>query len=385
MNKISQRNRFVLSAALFLAVLKCGAAELNVPTLPIGAAAPEFALPGVDGKTYSLKDFESSKFLLIAFTSNHCPEAQAYEERLKKLTADYKDKDVAVVAINPNSPKGLRLDELGYTDLGDTLDEMKIRAKFKQFNFPYLDDGATQETAKKYGPRVTPHYFLFDAQRKLQYCGRMDDNNREEFVKVNDLRNALDALIAGKEVAVKTTRTAGCSTKWAEKESQAKAWLEKVGKEPVAVESIDAEGLKALRKNDSGKLRLVDFWDTGCGPCMAEFPELVTINRMYRGRAFEFVSVATNKPDEKKDVLEFLTLKQASNKNYIFGDVDGYKLREAFDKEWDAANPYTMLLGAKGEILYKSKGEFDVLELRRAIVKGLRELNAGTVMDVKKN
>ncbi len=372
------------SAALIFVLSAAVAGAADVPTLAIGAAAPDFSLKGVDDKTYTLKDFASAKILLIAFTSNHCPEAQAYEERLKKLTSDYKDKGVAVVAINPNSPKGLRLDELGYTDLGDTFEEMKIRAKHKQFNFPYLDDGETQETAKKYGPRVTPHYFVFDAERKLRFCGRMDDNNREEFVKTHELRDALDAMIAGKEVEVKTTKTAGCSTKWLEKSGGVQAYMEKLDKEEVSVEPIDAAGLTALRKNESGKLRLVDFWDTGCGPCMAEFHELVTINRMYRHRAFELVTVATNKPDEKGDVLEFLKLKHASNKNYVFGDVDGYKLRAAFDKDWDAANPYTLLIGTKGEILYKANGVFDVLELRRAIVKGLKELNKGAVMDEKK-
>jgi thiol-disulfide isomerase/thioredoxin len=126
----------------FAAVFATRAAD--VPTLAIGSPAPDFSLPGVDGKTYSLKDFAAAKVLLVAFTSNHCPEAQAYEDRLIKLTNDYKDKGVAVVAINPNSPKGVRLDELGYTDLDDTFASMKIRAEYKKFNFPYLDDGETQ-------------------------------------------------------------------------------------------------------------------------------------------------------------------------------------------------------------------------------------------------
>jgi peroxiredoxin len=377
-----RKNLYLMTILSCVASLALQAAD--VPVLPIGSAAPDFSLPGVDGKTYALKDFSSAKVLLIAFISNHCPEAQAYEDRLIKLTNDYKDKGVTVVAINPNSPKGVRLDELGYTDLDDTFESMKIRAAYKKFNFVYLDDGETQKVSLTYGPRVTPHYFVFDAERKLRYEGRMDDNNREEYVKVHDLQNALDAVLSGKEVAVKSTKTAGCSTKWADKQPSVVAWNEKVAAEPVTVELIDADGLKTLRKGDPEKLRLVNFWDTGCGPCIAEMPELVTINRSFRHRAFEFITVSTNKPDEKADALTILKKKQVSTKNYVFGDVDGYKLRAAFDPEWDASNPYTMLIGTKGEVLYKANGRIDGVELKRAIVKALKELNHGLVMDPPK-
>src|SRR5499427_10585312 len=135
-----------LSLALLLALVGAVQDEPLKP-LAIGDPAPDFSLPGVDGKTYTLADFASAKVLVVVFTSNHCPTAQAYEERLKKIVSDYKPKGVAVVAVQPNSTRGLRLDELGYTELGDSFAEMKIRAKEKDFNFPYVDDGETQKTA----------------------------------------------------------------------------------------------------------------------------------------------------------------------------------------------------------------------------------------------
>src|SRR5438034_4653812 len=111
------------------------AAEPVVRTLPIGASAPNFKLPGVDGRDYSLEDFAGAKLFVVVFTCNHCPTAQAYEDRVIKLHADYKGKGVALVAINPNHPSAVRLDELGYTDLGDSFEDMKIRSKAKQFRF----------------------------------------------------------------------------------------------------------------------------------------------------------------------------------------------------------------------------------------------------------
>jgi len=351
--------------------LHAAAEDPAVPTLAPGAAAPDFTLPGVDGRDWSLKDFAAAKLLVVVFTCNHCPTAQAYEERLKAIVADYKNKGVAVVAISPNDPKSIRLDELGYTDLSDTFEEMKIRAAERQFNFPYLYDGETEAVSRQYGPTTTPHAFVFDGERKLRYVGRIDDSERESLVKTRDLRSALDGLLAGNAPAVAQTKAFGCSIKWAGKQDQVKAFMEKLAKEPVSVEAVDAAGLAALRKGEGSKLRLINFWATWCGPCVTEFPELVEINRMYRHREFEFVAVSANFPDEKNEVLKFLTRQQASNRNLLFGSTDKYALMAAFDKEWSGALPFTVLVNGAGETLYKKEGAIEAPELKRAILKAI--------------
>src|SRR6186713_1469377 len=142
--------RILITVLLLLVFGKNISLAEEHPTLPIGSKAPAFSLKGVDGKTYSLASFAKYKILVIVFTCNHCPTAQAYEDRIIQLTNDYRPKNVGVVAINPNDPSAIRLDELGYTDMSDTYAEMKLRAAQKKFNFPYLYDGATQSTAKAY-------------------------------------------------------------------------------------------------------------------------------------------------------------------------------------------------------------------------------------------
>jgi peroxiredoxin len=339
-----------------------------VPTLAVGALAPDFDLPGVDGRRYSLKDFASSKLLVLVFTCNHCPTAQAYEERIQKLQADYVKKGVALVAISPNDPKAVRPDELGYTDLGDSLEDMKIRAKERGFAFPYLFDGDTQTVAHKYGPVATPHVFVFDAERKLRFSGRVDDGENPAKITVQDTRNAIEALLAGQPVPVEKTKVFGCSIKWAEKAGWVEEGRKRWAEEEVALAATDAAGLKALAKNDSAKLRLINVWATWCGPCVIEFPDLVTINRMYRARGFEVVTVSADPPEKRDAALAFLKEKQASTRNFVFETGDPYAMIDAVDMEWQGALPHTMLVAPGGKVIYRSQGAFEPLALRKAIV-----------------
>lgn len=340
------------------------------PTLSIGAKAPDFKLPGVDGKVYTLASFSKANVLVIIFTCNHCPTAQAYEDRMIQMTKDYSSKGVSVVAISPNDPNAVQLSELGYTDLGDSFEEMKIRSKQKKFNFPYLYDGKTESVSKAYGPVATPHAFVFDKERKLRYQGRIDDVEKPSKTPNNfDTRNAIDALLNNKEVPVQTTKVFGCSIKWAEKGEQQEEVKKEWAKEPVDVEMIDESGIKDLLKNSSDKLRLINVWATWCGPCVTEFPDFITINRMYRGRDFEFISISADDPDNKEKVLKFLKNRQASNKNYLFSIDDKYKLIEAVDPKWQGALPYTILVEPGGKIVYGKQGRINVPEMKKTIVE----------------
>jgi peroxiredoxin len=339
-------------------------------TLGIGDKAPDFNLPGVDGKEHKLAEYDRAKVLVIVFTCNHCPTAQAYEERVKKLAGDFRDKGVALVAISPNDPKAVRLDELGYTDVSDSLEEMKIRAKERSFNFPYLYDGDKQEVSRAYGPVATPHVFVFDAERKLRYAGRVDDTERDpNAVKSRDARNAIEAVLAGKPVPVEKTRTFGCSIKWSDKRDSAKQSFAKWADEPVTLNAIDLEGVKKLVKNDGKKLRLINVWATWCGPCAQEFPDLVEINRMYRHREFEMVSItADSGPNVRDRVQSFLEKNQASFTNYLFSGTDTYALIDAVDPKWAGPIPYTLIVKPGGEVLYRHLGAIEPLEVKKVIV-----------------
>ena len=358
-------------AAAFLAGVGVATADPpGLKTLPIGAAAPDFKLPGVDGRDYSLKDFADARLLVILFTCNHCPTAQAYEDRIIRLHADYKDKGVALVAISPNDPRAVRLDELGYTDLSDSFEEMKLRAKERKYAFPYLYDGEAQKTSLAYGVLATPQVFVFDRQRKLRYVGRIDDSDVKE-VQSHDTRNALGALLAGKPVPVETTRVFGCSTKWADKREDAKKSLEKWDKEPVTLETLDEAGVAKLAKNEGDKLLLVNVWATWCGPCVEELPEFVTMNRMYRRRDFKLITISLDEPEKKDAALKVLREQHVAVTNYLSTVKDKDRFADLLDREWAGPLPHTLVVAPGGKVLYRKTGPIDPLEVKRAVVSYL--------------
>jgi peroxiredoxin len=361
-----------IGAALWVPAATGVAGPLLTPegltkTLDIGASAPDFDLPGVDGKRHSLKDYADARILMIVFTANHCKTAQAYDERIMQIVKDYSDKGVAVVAIGANDPQALCLSELVYSDRGDSFDEMKIRAQERGFNFPYLYDGDTQTTARAYGPVSTPHVFIFDQERKLRYVGRVDNSENPSAVTRQDARAALDALLAGKPVPVEKTKTFGCSIKWSEKRASARRELEAMLKEPVTLEMADAQTIKSLVTNASPKLRLINVWATSCGPCLVELPDFVTMNRMYRNGNFEVITISADDPDKKAKVLAVLEDKRVACRNYLFSETDKDALAAALDPVWPGGLPYTILVAPGGKIIQRQMGEMDEMKLKKTI------------------
>ena len=175
-------------------------------TVKLGDAAPDFSLPGADGKTYRLNDFASSHVVCVIFICNHCPYVKATIDRIIALQRDYVGKGVQVIGINSN-------ETVNHPE--DSLEHMVRWAKEKRFNFPYLRD-ESQAVARAYGAERTPHIFLFDQARRLRYTGAIDDNTQDPSqVKRRYLHEAIEALLANQPVKEAETHAIGCSVKWA--------------------------------------------------------------------------------------------------------------------------------------------------------------------------
>lgn len=361
----------VVRLLLLLVLTWMARADDAHPVLSLGSSAPKFDLPGIDGKAHKLADYDASPVLVVVFTCNHCPIAQMYEKRIAELAADYKDRGVAIVAIQPNDPTAIRIDELDSSDMSDSLAEMKVRAQYKHLTYPYLYDGETQSVTRAYGPQATPHVFVFDRDRKLRYEGRMDNSYRVEQVKSREARDAIEALLANRQPAVQHTGVFGCSTKWKEKQAARDEALRKIEAQPVKLEMATAEELKKLRVNATDKMLLVSFWATWCGPCIHEFPDIQDTFRMYSVRDLDLVTVAANQPDEKASVQRILDKMHATSRNLLFASEDTAAMQAAFDPSWQSAVPYTVLIAPGGKVLYQKQGDLDILELRRTILANL--------------
>ncbi|MFN3998829.1 redoxin domain-containing protein [Algoriphagus sp.] len=344
--------------------------EQPIAKLAIGAQAPPFNLPDVDGKFHTLEDYANSDVFVVNFTCNHCPTAQAYEDRYIDLVKEYKGKSVSIIAISSNSPIAVLPEELGYTDLGDYYEEMKIRAVDKGYNFPYLYDGDTHEFSLAYGPTATPHVFVFDKNRKLTYSGRIDASEKPGTGNSEDLRAAIEATLKGEALPSESAQTPafGCSMKWAWKNEYTiktnKDWAEK----EVTIEKLSPAGLADLLKNDTDELLLVNFWATWCGPCIIEYPEFVTIQRMYGQRDFQFVSVSMDTPDQADKALKFLKGKESALPNYIMDTNDKYEVIKVVGSDWDGSLPITLLIEPGGKVAYRVPGTIDAQALKKAIV-----------------
>jgi thiol-disulfide isomerase/thioredoxin len=244
-----------------------------------------------------------------------------------------------------------------------------------------------------YGAAATPHVFLFDEKRALRYQGRLDNGHRDPGpASENNARDILDLLLAGKDVPPdqQTSRVFVCSTKWSWKRELALGKADEWDKLPVSVETADAEALKVLAANKTKKFRLINVWSTSCGPCVAEFPDLVKIYQQYQQRDFDFVTISTDPSDNNAEVQKFLAKQHSalapntteslktevgreakSTNNFHFqGDLDA--LADALDPEWQGPLPHTVLLAPGGKILFRHTGQVDPIQIRRAIVKQLR-------------
>lgn len=362
----------------------------TLQTLAIGDAAPDFSLPGIDGRTYRLSDFAGPDVLMVLFTSNHCPTSHGIERRLQRLRDELKDRSFGLVAINPNHPDGLSLNELGYGEYDDSFEDMKLYAAGLGWNFPYLYDGEQQRIARAYGCLATPHVFIFDRNRRLRYAGRFDDSRfvEEDSVKSPDARNAIFALLEGSPVPVERTKPQGCSTKWREKKERADALEASWTKLPVTLDRIDAAGVNALRANATGKVRLINVWASWCAPCVEEFPDLVAIKRQFGGREseFEVITISLDAPKDEAKALAFLQRQGAgltdrelasvqqegrTSNHYLFTGADQESLAAVLDADWPGPIPHTVLIAPGGKILWRHNGKIEHAAARSAVVSAI--------------
>jgi peroxiredoxin len=312
----------------------------------IGKAAPDFSLPDAAGKAHSLREYRGKATILV-FTSTQCSITNAYTDRLKSIVSDYSPKGVSLVAVNSNSD--------------EAVDRIRDYNQKNGLSWNVLKDQGSK-VASLYGAERTPEAFIIDGEGVIRYHGRIDDSFEAARVKRNDLREALDELLSGKPVSVAETKAFGCQIK----RDQAAAADSRVS-------LLKPADLSKLKEDAKGKVLVVNFWATWCGPCVAEFPEFVALDEKYRTSGVNIVGISADEvSDLQSKVVPFVRDAKARFPVYVQDVEDPQEMIDRIAKEWSGALPATFVFDRQGTLVYKRLGIIDRDELAGQIQKALK-------------
>lgn len=374
--------RVTLSLLISFVLLTVSARAIATVGAVVGQPAPDFALADISGKARSLKDYRG-RIAVVVFVSTECPFSNAYLERLNAIASDYSKKNVAIVGVNSNP--------------AESLDQIREHARKNKLDFTILKDEGSR-VADTYGATRTPEVFVVDGSGVLRYRGRVDNSKDVARVQRRDLREALDEMIAGKPVSVAETKSFGCPIKMVRKNNavgdagqsgvektsfalpdgslrfanslvpQKKPAPKSAAKKKPAAASAAAPKVGALKPADfikfkdsaKGKVLVINFWATWCGPCVAEFPEFVALDAKYRDKGVKFVGITADDPsDVQPKVIPFIK-KQKVTFDIVLQDTDDpQQMIDAVYKDWAGELPATFVYDKQGNLAYKRLGIID--------------------------
>ncbi|HEV2664894.1 MAG TPA: redoxin domain-containing protein [Blastocatellia bacterium] len=334
------------------------------PTQPtVGQAAPDFTLADLSGKTHSLKDYRG-KTVVVSFISARCPISNAYKDRIRAIADEYAKRGVAFLGVNSNAD--------------ESLEEMRAYAAKNNLDFTILKDKGNV-VADAYAAERTPKVYVIDGEGVLRYQGRIDNSQNPMMVKRGDLREALSELLAGKPISVAETKALGCLIKRVQdaEDAQAKASAKTPAKSTASQNSPNVGTLKPadfakFKDSARGKVLVLNFWATWCGPCVAEFPELVALDAKYRDKGVKLVGITADEAEDvQPKVIPFIKKHQVKFDIVRQDTDDPAEMMNQITKDWDGVIPATFVYDKQGNLVYSKFGILDrdllVAEIEKAL------------------
>jgi peroxiredoxin len=323
----------------------------------IGQPAPDFTLSDVNGQSHSLKDYRG-KIVALGFISTQCPVSNDYNDRMRAIAESYGKKNVVFLGINAN--------------FNEDTAEIKAHAAKHNLTFTILKDEDSM-VADAYGAERTPELFLIDGEGVLRYHGRIDNARDVRQVKRQDLRAALDELLEGKAVSVTEGKAFGCAIKRSQDAKNIKAVKTKAKGADPKIAMLKPADFNKYKDTAKGKVLVVNFWATWCGPCVAEFPELVMIDNKYRDKGVKMVGISVDEIDDiNGKVIPFIKEQKAAFEILVQDSSDPEDLISLIDKKWEGTLPTTFVFNKQGDIVYTRYGILDRDQLLEAIQKALK-------------
>jgi peroxiredoxin len=325
--------------------------------LAVGQPAPNFALADLNGKKHALNDYRG-KVVAIAFIATQCPISNDYNARMRAIAEEYGKKNIIFLGINSN--------------FNESVAEIKSHAAKNNLSFPILKDHANK-IADAYGAQRTPELFVIDADGVLRYHGRIDNSRDVRRVNRQDLREALNEMIAGKSVSVSEGKAFGCPIKRAQNARAIKAAETRAQNFEPKIGTIKPLDFKKFKDAAKGQVLIINFWATWCGPCIAEFPEFVAIDAKYRAKGVKLVGISADEfADIKPKVIPFIKEQKAMFDILVQDVEDPQEMIDIVDKNWLGTLPATFVYDKQGNSIYTRYGIIDRDQLVEAIEKALK-------------
>jgi peroxiredoxin len=325
--------------------------------LVIGQPAPDFTLTDLGGKTHWLKDYRG-KIVAIAFIATQCPISNDYNDRMRAISEQYARQNVIFLGINSN--------------FNEPPAEIKEHAAKNKLSFPILKDEGNK-VADAYRAARTPEMFVIDAQGVLRYHGRIDNSRDVRRVNRQDLREALNQMMAGAPVSLAEGKAFGCPIKRIQNSNEVKAAEARAKNFEPKIGMIKPVDFNKFKDAAKGQVLIINFWATWCGPCVAEFPEFVAIDRKYREKGVKMVGISADEiADVTPKVIPFIKEQNAMFDILVQDAEDPQEMIDIVDKNWLGTLPATFVYDKQGNTVYKRYGIIDRDELVGAIEKALK-------------
>ena len=338
-----------------------------------GEKYPSFTLEGTDGKQYHHNQFKDKEFVCIILYSNHCKISQSFEGLIKEISEHLDSENSMLLLVSPNNEYALLPDELAYSDVGDSLKEMRIRSKERNFEFPYLYDGVKQSIPNQLSAKSTPHAFLFNKTRSLVYSGRIGDYNDPDNLEKSDLYQTYRIARNHTHIKQVITKVHGTAIKTKEDIFIANEVRRRYSEESVKVRPINQQTLKFFLKYNLGKTTLFYLWSAKDQNSRENLLILSEIYKIFRKRGLKLFTINIDK-DLKETKLQ-LEKAQLSASNFILPGNEISPLVRYIPNNTTRVTPLTLLFSKEQQTLFSKIGSIDSLILKRLILKDLKISN----------